>query len=235
MLVFCQGNPEKEEGCLPDEGVDLDGVDVIKLLEGELDLGLVGLDIDDEDEGVVLLNLLHGRLGVERVDNDLVLIKTGRMRNRLAGVLGSTRQLEGLGPVEGGRGANLPVLVGVDLKEQSTLATTEADGLVEAKTYTLKSGLSSGLSLLGTLGGLRGTACIIKDASAIALVTELAKSAAASRCIITIVTRFINPVALGRSNSCPHPPRARLVSAGATVFCSQHRSWFQFELESSRI
>jgi hypothetical protein len=142
-----------------DEGVDLDGVDVIKLLESELDLGLVGLDIDNEDEGVVLLNLLHGRLGVERVDNDLVLIKTGRMRNRLAGVLGSTRQLEGLGPVEGSRGANLPVLVGVD---------------------TLKSGLGSGLSLLGTLGGLGGTACIIKDASAIALVTELAKSAAAS-------------------------------------------------------
>jgi hypothetical protein len=63
----------------------------------------------------VLLDLLHGRLGVERVDNDLVLIKTVGMGNRLAGVLGSTRQLEGLGPVEGGRSTNLPVLVGVDL------------------------------------------------------------------------------------------------------------------------
>jgi hypothetical protein len=110
-----------------DEGVDLDGVNVIKLLEGKLDLGLVGLDVDNEDEGVVFLDLLHGRLGVERVDNDLVLIKTVGMGNRLAGVLGSTRQLEGLGPVEGGRSANLPVLVGMDLKGRSALANMNTD------------------------------------------------------------------------------------------------------------
>jgi hypothetical protein len=102
--------------CIPDEGVDLDGVNVVKLLEGKLDLGLVGLDVDNEDEGVVLLNLLHGGLGVERVDNDLVLIHAVGMGNRLAGVLGSPRELEGLGPVEGGRRPNLAVLVGVDLK-----------------------------------------------------------------------------------------------------------------------
>jgi hypothetical protein len=40
-----------------DEGVDLDAVDVVLLLEGSSDLALVGLDIDNEDEGVVLLNL----------------------------------------------------------------------------------------------------------------------------------------------------------------------------------
>ena len=37
---------------LPDESVDLDGVNVVQLLESLLDLGLVGLDIDDEDEGL---------------------------------------------------------------------------------------------------------------------------------------------------------------------------------------
>lgn len=59
---------------LPDEGVDLNGVNVIELLEGLLDLGLVGLGVDNEDKGVVLLNLLHGTLSVQRVNDDLVLV-----------------------------------------------------------------------------------------------------------------------------------------------------------------
>ena len=66
---------------IPDKSVDLDGINVIELLQCRLDLSLVGLDIDDENESVVLLNLLHGALGVERVDNDFVLIKTRLVRN----------------------------------------------------------------------------------------------------------------------------------------------------------
>ena len=58
---------------------------------------LVGLDVADEDKGVVLLNLLHGRLGVERVDEDLLRVHARRMGNRLAGVLACARELEGLG------------------------------------------------------------------------------------------------------------------------------------------
>ena len=61
-------------GYAPDEGVDLNGVNVIELLEGLLDLGLVGLGVDNEDKGVVLLNLLHGTLSVQRVNDDLVLV-----------------------------------------------------------------------------------------------------------------------------------------------------------------
>lgn len=101
----------------PDQGVDLDGVDVIKLLESHLDLGLVGLDIDDEDEGVLLLDLLEGALGVERVHDDLVLIEARGVGDRLARVLGRARQDEGLGPVEGGRLADLGGLVRVDLQK----------------------------------------------------------------------------------------------------------------------
>lgn len=100
---------------IPDQGVDLDGVNVIELLKSLLDLGLVGLDIDDEDEGVLLLDLLQGTLGVERVDDDLVLIETRSVRDRLAGVLGSPRQLQGLRLVEGGRVADLGGLVRVHL------------------------------------------------------------------------------------------------------------------------
>lgn len=79
-----------------DQGVDLDGVNVVELLEGQLDLGLVGLDIDDEDQGVVLLHLLHGALSVERVDDDLVLIKTGDVVDGLAGVARSAGQDQSL-------------------------------------------------------------------------------------------------------------------------------------------
>lgn len=50
----------------PDECVDLRGLDVVQLLDGILDLTLIRLDINDEDQGVVLLNLLHRRLRVQR-------------------------------------------------------------------------------------------------------------------------------------------------------------------------
>jgi hypothetical protein len=82
-------------------------------------LSLVGLDIDNEDKGVVLLNLLHGTLGVERVDDNLVLIETGLVRNRLAWVFWRAGKLKGFWSVEGGRLANLSDLVGVDLLKLS--------------------------------------------------------------------------------------------------------------------
>ena len=97
--------------CLPDKGVDLDGVNIVELLEGSLNLTLVGLDVDDEDEGVVFLDLLHGALGVQGVENNLVGVKCGLAGNRHARVLGRPGELEGLGAVESGRGANLAGLV----------------------------------------------------------------------------------------------------------------------------
>ena len=107
---------------IPDQGVDLDGVDVVELLEGQLDLGLVGLDVDDEDQGVVLLHLLHGALSVERVDDDLVLIETGNVVDGLAGVARSAGQDQSLGAVERGGQADLAVLGGVSLYEIAVLA-----------------------------------------------------------------------------------------------------------------
>ena len=78
-------------------------------------MSLVRLDIDDENQSVVLLNLLHRALGVERVDDDLVLIETGNVRNGLAGVLGRTGELEGLGAVEGRRETDFANLVRMHL------------------------------------------------------------------------------------------------------------------------
>jgi hypothetical protein len=106
---------------IPDESVDLDGVDIVQLLEGQLDLSLVRLDVHNENQGVVLLNLLHGTLSVERVKDNLVGVETGLMRDRLAGVLGRPRELKGLGTVEGGGSADLARLVRlIEPKDLST-------------------------------------------------------------------------------------------------------------------
>jgi len=78
-------------------------------------LSLVRLDIDDKDEGVVLLDLLHSALGVERVDDDLVLIETGLVLDRLSQVFWLAGKLEGLRSVECGRKTDLADLLGVDL------------------------------------------------------------------------------------------------------------------------
>lgn len=51
----------------------------------------------------MLLNLLHGALGVERVEDDLVLVEAGEVRDALAGVFGGARELERLGEVESRR------------------------------------------------------------------------------------------------------------------------------------
>jgi hypothetical protein len=138
---------------IPDKGVDLDGINVIELLQCLLDLSLVGLDIDDENESVVLLNLLHGALGVERVDYDFVLIKTRLVRNRLAWVLWRARELKGLGLVECGGEADLADLVGVNLYLLDMLISCK-----RLRTYALQGSLGSSAGLLAGLA-LGGSTC----------------------------------------------------------------------------
>jgi hypothetical protein len=103
---------------VPDERVDLDGVDIIELLQSLLDLSLVGLDVHNKYKGVVLLDLFHGTLGVERVDDDLVLIETRLRRNRLSGEFGLAGELKSLGSVEGGRETDLADLLRVSLDKK---------------------------------------------------------------------------------------------------------------------
>ena len=159
-------------GDIPDEGVDLHAVNVVELLQRLLDLGLVRLDVDDEDEGVVLLNLLHGALGVERVDDDAVLIEADGVGDGLAGVLGGAGELEGLGLVEGGRGPDLALLLAVDLLGcQHRLRGKEEEKVgANWKTYTLEDGLGGGVGLLATY---------IVESISNRSGSELAKSAAA--------------------------------------------------------
>lgn len=100
---------------VPDQSVDLDSIHIIKLLQSLLDLSLVRLNIHDEHQGVVLLNHLHRALGVQRVNDNLVVIEAGLMRDGFAGVFWRPGELEGLGSVEGGRRANLASFVCVGL------------------------------------------------------------------------------------------------------------------------
>lgn len=110
------------------EGVDLEGLDIVKLLDGLLDLVLVGSSVDLEDEGVGVLNLLDGTLGVDVRDDDLVGVESWKVGNRLAEVLRVLWELQSLWSSEGGGGSDREDLVAVD---------TLSDGL---------------LSLLGLLG-----------------------------------------------------------------------------------
>lgn len=62
-------------GFLPDECVDFGDVDVVQLLDSVLDLMLVGLDIHDEYQCVVVLNLLHRRLCRQGELDDSIVIQ----------------------------------------------------------------------------------------------------------------------------------------------------------------
>lgn len=53
-------------------------VDVVQLLDGGLDLRLVGADVDDEDEGVGVLNLLHRGFSGKRMLDDGVGIQPSK-------------------------------------------------------------------------------------------------------------------------------------------------------------
>jgi len=83
-----------------DERVDFGNVDLVKLLHRLFNLGLVGLKIDDEDEGVVVLDLLHGGFGGERITDDGVGVHAIAVRRRILGELGRPFESQSLGATE---------------------------------------------------------------------------------------------------------------------------------------
>jgi len=91
----------------PDEGIDLGDLDVVELLDCHLDLRLVGALVYDEDEGVVVLDLLHRGLRRQRVLDDLELIQPRSLGGASARVFGRAGQMEGLGSAEVHGGAHL--------------------------------------------------------------------------------------------------------------------------------
>ena len=78
-----------------------------------LDLLLIGTQVHDEHQCVVVLDLLHGRLSGEWVLYDAIVVQLGPAGNALARVLGAPLALEGLGPVKVDGGAHLGLDFGV--------------------------------------------------------------------------------------------------------------------------
>lgn len=93
-----------------DEGVDLLDLDVVELLDRFLDEGLAGLAVNDEDEGVVVLNGLDGGLSSTGVLHDSILVPSVLLDSGLSLNLGSALLVEGLGQAEGGLEPHLVLL-----------------------------------------------------------------------------------------------------------------------------
>ena len=72
-----------------------------------LDHWLVGSNVNNEDEGVVVLNCLNGALSAQWVLDDGVLVPGLFLLDALSSVLGGTCKSESLGSSEGGVGPDL--------------------------------------------------------------------------------------------------------------------------------
>ena len=125
-----------------------------------LDLRLVGSQVNDEDQRVVVLNLLHGALRGEWVLDDGVLVQSGPTRDALARVLGPPPALEGLGTVEVDRGADLRLELRVNALQHGFLG-------LEGVRFGLR-GLArrSGLAGLAWRGRERSSHVLLVDGTA---------------------------------------------------------------------
>ncbi len=116
---------------IPDQCIDLDAINLVERLQRLLNLPLVGLDVANENQGVVLLDLLHRALGVERVDQHLVRVQPWLVRNGFPRVFGRPREGEGLGSVEGCREADFARFLAVDLFAVQTVSFPDLEREVQ--------------------------------------------------------------------------------------------------------
>jgi hypothetical protein len=92
-------------GCV--ERVDFFDGDLVELLDRVFDGALRGALVHEEHKRVVVLDLLHRRLGCDRVLDSRVLVEFMAARCAAPRELGCTRQLEGAGSSEVDRGPDL--------------------------------------------------------------------------------------------------------------------------------
>ena len=95
---------EADEGLLltvrADERVHSSSLDIVRLLKGSLNLTLVRVTVNNENKRVDILDLLHGALRGQRVQERLAGIRARQVRSALTRVFRVTRQAERLGAVE---------------------------------------------------------------------------------------------------------------------------------------
>lgn len=103
-----------------DQSVNVLNVNLVQLLDGLLDLMLVGLHTDLENQGVTILNLLDSGLSGDRGDDDLVGVQSWGVRNS-QGRFRVSAQLQGSWQLEGGVGSDLRQSLGVGTLQCSFL------------------------------------------------------------------------------------------------------------------
>ena len=59
---------------LPDQSINFADFDVVQFLDSRFNLVLVGLQVADKNQSIVIFNLLHGRLCGQRMLDDIVSI-----------------------------------------------------------------------------------------------------------------------------------------------------------------
>lgn len=82
---------------------------------------LVGLDIHNEHQSIVLFDLLHCALRVEGKSDDSEMVESGLRVDGFALVFGSAREFQGLGSVECRRRADFLLLKRVGALQRSLL------------------------------------------------------------------------------------------------------------------
>jgi hypothetical protein len=83
-MFFVYETERQQREHIPDEGVNLGGLDVVQLVDGLLDLVLVGLQVNNEHQGVgvLLLDLGDGSFRGNRALDDTVGIELGAAATR---------------------------------------------------------------------------------------------------------------------------------------------------------
>ena len=89
---------------IPNKSVDFGHINIIEFLHSLFNLWLVGSQIYNEHQRVVVFDLLHSTLGGQRVFDNAVLIQPGATRDTLTRIFRPSLTLEGLGAVEMYRG-----------------------------------------------------------------------------------------------------------------------------------
>ena len=125
ILITCQFNVGLLQSLGSDESVDLLNLDPVKSLDGLLDLSLVGLFLDYENESVVVLDGLDGRLGAEWVLHDIESV-VGLLLDTSQWILWDSLLDEGLWSLEGSLGPDLGLagLVDTSLHSSSSLSSS---------------------------------------------------------------------------------------------------------------
>ena len=109
-------------------GVNVMNNNFVHSLYRNLNLVLVGLDVNLENQDVSVLNLLHGSLRGNWRNNHLVGIHSVVVGNSLSSILGSSGQLQGLWSVETGVSSHLDNLVGVGTFQGGLLSVGSFNG-----------------------------------------------------------------------------------------------------------